>query len=242
MDPGRARPASPASWNRFSYTRNRPMNLTDPTGLVDNATVKYDWETTVGLRNSKLVPATIDLGATLAACADWTNPFEVGSATGEAVAAGDSTGQIALAVAKDAVRGLSAATLVVSGVQLARGVAAAMASTRIAQAGTRATVVHGALDPIAQGQRTTAVLETSGPRIVAGGGRDLTPAQRALLGPGEVGARLPGAHAEVTALQEAAARQVTPEVLVTTRAICPECQAAIEATGGQLVSPTAATW
>jgi hypothetical protein len=61
---------------------------------------------------------------------------------------------------------------------------------------TRAGEVHGALHPVAQRMRTTAVLETSGGRVVAGGGPDLTPAQRALLGPGESAARLPGAHAE----------------------------------------------
>jgi hypothetical protein len=36
--------------------------------------------------------------------------------------------------------------------------------------------------------------------VVAGGGSNLTPAQRALLGPGEVASRLPRAHAGVTAL------------------------------------------
>jgi hypothetical protein len=74
----------------------------------------------------------------------------------------------------------------------------------------RAGEIHSALHPIAQEMRTTAVLETNGGRIVAGGGPDLTPAQRALLGAGETLARLPGAHAEVTALTHAAETGLTP--------------------------------
>jgi hypothetical protein len=66
---------------------------------------------------------------------------------------------------------------------------------------TRVSQIHGVLDRIAQKQRTTTILETTdGTRIVATGGRDLTPAQKALLGPGDVGAKLPRAHAELTAL------------------------------------------
>ena len=60
----------------------------------------------------------------------------------------------------------------------------------------RATEVHGALDPIAANMRTTAVPRTSGDTFVAGGVRALSPAQRALLRPGETAARLPGVHAK----------------------------------------------
>ena len=106
----------------------------------------------------------------------------------------------------------------------------------------RAGQVHGALHPVAQRMRTTAVLETSGGRVVAGGGPDLTPAQRALLGPREVAARLPGAHAEVTALTHARQAGLTPQAMAVTRAICPQCAAAIEAGGGTMTSPTTALW
>jgi RHS repeat-associated protein len=107
---------------------------------------------------------------------------------------------------------------------------------------TRASEVHGALHPVAQRMRATAVLETSGGRVVAGGGPDLTPAQRALLGPGESAARLPGAHAEVTALTHAQQAGVTPQAMAVTRTICPQCAAAIEASGGTVTSPTTAVW
>jgi tRNA(Arg) A34 adenosine deaminase TadA len=106
----------------------------------------------------------------------------------------------------------------------------------------RAGQVHDVLDPIAQAQRTTAILRTDAGDIIAGGARDLTPAQRALLGPGEVAAKLPGAHAEVTALRHATGAGWSPEAMAVTRAICPQCAAAIVASGGTLTSPTTAIW
>lgn len=106
----------------------------------------------------------------------------------------------------------------------------------------RATEIHNALDPIAQGMRTTAVLETDLGRIIAGGARDLSPAQRALLGPGEIAARAPGAHAEVTALDAAAKIGATPSELAVTRTICDQCAAIIESRGGTLTSPTTAVF
>ena len=90
--------------------------------------------------------------------------------------------------------------------------------------------------------RTTAVLDTAGGRVVAGGGPDLTPAQRAALGPGEIGASVPNAHAEVTALTHAQNAGLAPKAMAVTRAICAECTVAIETSGGRLTSPTTAVW
>jgi len=118
-------------------------------------------------------------------------------------------------------------------------VGASRAAPGLAQ---RAAQVHGTLDPIAQAQRTTAVLQTNGGRVIAGGARDLTPAQRALLGPGEIAAKLPGAHAEVTAIQAARGAGLTPQAMAVTRPICPQCATAIEASGGTVTSPTTAIW
>jgi hypothetical protein len=105
-----------------------------------------------------------------------------------------------------------------------------------------ANQIHGVLDPIAQAQRTTAVLETNAGRVVAGGARGLTPAQRAMLGPGEMAARMPGAHAEVTALTHAQGAGMNPWALEATRAFCPQCAAAIEGSGGTLTGPASAVW
>jgi tRNA(Arg) A34 adenosine deaminase TadA len=90
--------------------------------------------------------------------------------------------------------------------------------------------------------RTTAVLETDIGRIVAGGARDLAPAQRGLLVGGEIATQAPGVHAEITALQAAAKLGATPREIAVSRAICPQCAVAIEASGGTLTSPTTAIW
>ena len=65
---------------------------------------------------------------------------------------------------------------------------------------SRVDELQGALDPIAQNSRTSAVLSTEeGTDILASGGRDLSPAQRALANEGDILARSPGAHAEIWA-------------------------------------------
>jgi RHS repeat-associated protein len=103
--------------------------------------------------------------------------------------------------------------------------------------------LHNKLDPIAQNSRTTAMLETSnGTRVAASGGRDLTRAQRAALTSDEVAARMPGAHAEVTALEHASANGLKPLQLNASRPFCAGCTRAIEQAGGQVVSPSHAIW
>lgn len=90
---------------------------------------------------------------------------------------------------------------------------------------------------------TTEVLETKeGTRMAAGGTRDLSPAQRAALQPGEVAAKLPKAHAEVTALDHAAKNGLTPSRISTSNKICPDCARAVERSGGKVTHPKTATW
>ena len=90
--------------------------------------------------------------------------------------------------------------------------------------------------------RTTAVLETDGGRIVASGGKDLVPIQRALLNEREFEAKLPDIHAEITALEYASKNGMLPQALAVTRKICPDCVTAIERSGGRITSPTTAIW
>jgi len=106
----------------------------------------------------------------------------------------------------------------------------------------RTKEIHNVLDGVAQKSRTTAVLETDAGRIIAGGARDLSPAQRAALGRGEIAAKAPRVHAEVTALDKAASIGATPSELAVTRTICPECIAVIMSLGGRLTSPTTAVF
>lgn len=106
----------------------------------------------------------------------------------------------------------------------------------------RAKEIHSVLDKVARKLRTTAVLETDAGRIVAGGTRDLSPPQRVALKQGEIAAKAPNLHAEVTALNEAASIGATPSELAVTRTICPECVALIESLGGRLTSRTTAVF
>jgi hypothetical protein len=113
-----------------------------------------------------------------------------------------------------------------------------------ASAASRVEDLQGVLDPIAQNSRTSAVLNTEeGTDVLASGGRDLSPAQRALANEDDLLARMPGAHAEVTALEAAWKAGLTPSEMAVSRLICPECQAFIENSGGT-ISPggMGATW
>jgi len=97
----------------------------------------------------------------------------------------------------------------------------------------RVDELQGALDPIAQNSRTSAVLSTEeGTGILASGARDLSPAQRALANEGDILARSPGAHAEITALEAAEKAGLTPSEIAVSRPMCLECHAAMEALCG----------
>jgi hypothetical protein len=132
---------------------------------------------------------------------------------------------------------LSGGRGVVSGAVEGEGAVGAAPRTPIA---TRVEEIHGMLKPIEQIRfRTTAILDTrEGTRIVAQGTRDISRAHEATLQPGEVAARLPRAHAEITALTYAAKHGLTPAEIAVSRPFCPEgtCTRAIEAAGGRLTS------
>jgi RHS repeat-associated protein len=124
-------------------------------------------------------------------------------------------------------------TAAVQGVRAAEGTEALVA---------RAEQIHGALDTTAQGMRTTAVLDTSAGRIVASGGRDLTPGQKALLQAGEMFNNAPGVHAEVTAITGARQIGAQLQAIGTTRDFCPFCIDYIEQSGGVITGPRTAVW
>jgi hypothetical protein len=113
--------------------------------------------------------------------------------------------------------------------------AAAARAKEIAALTERATQVHGALEEIAGRLRTTAILSTDGKTIIGGGRRDLDPVQKALIQPGEIAAKLPGAHAEITVLAKAKKEGLTPRTLVSTRRICDQCRSAIDDADGVLI-------
>ena len=90
------------------------------------------------------------------------------------------------------------------------------------------------LDPVAQGMRTTAVIETaSGGRFVASSEKLLSPAQRASLRAGEQAVRGGSvkAHAEVNGVRAAQAAGQRPIAVGASRPICPECQSFLSGMG-----------
>jgi hypothetical protein len=126
----------------------------------------------------------------------------------------------------------------------AEQIALASNTTRLA---ARADELHSVLDPIAQTSRTSAVLGTTSSEgsavdVLAGGVRDLSPAQRALANPGDRLARLAGAHAEPTALKAASEASLTPRAIATTWDICPSCKSLLEESGATLTGPRTAVW
>jgi RHS repeat-associated protein len=125
----------------------------------------------------------------------------------------------------------------------ASGAGASGAAAETARLEARAGELQGALDPLAQNRRTAAALGThEGTDVLAGGGRDLNPAQRALAGEGDVLARSPGAHAEVTAVKGAQGVGLTPQGIAASRPFCPDCVNFLEGTGATIMSPTTAWW
>lgn len=112
-----------------------------------------------------------------------------------------------------------------------------------ARIASRADELTGALDPIAQTRRTSAVMSTrEGADVLAGGGVDLSPAQRALAQGGDVLGRMRGAHAEITAMDAAGKAGLTPWQMAVSRPICPACQAAIEGSGGTVAPGGTFAW
>ncbi len=112
-----------------------------------------------------------------------------------------------------------------------------------ARLASRADELTSVLDPIAQNSRTSAALGTrEGADVLAGGGRDLNPAQRALARDGDILARSPGDHAEVTALRETTNRGLTPRDIGTSRDICPDCRAVLEESGATVTGQRTASW
>lgn len=78
--------------------------------------------------------------------------------------------------------------------------------------------------------------------VLAGGARDLGPSQRGLAKAGEILARAPGEHAEVTALRAAMERGLQPRAIAATRDFCPACRRALEDSGAQILGPRTAVW
>jgi len=155
----------------------------------------------------------------------------VGFGAGKVLAAGGS--KVIGAFARDAAEGAEEA----AGSGLSR------LTAEEARLPGRADELADALDPIARNHRTPAAMSTAeGRDVLAGGVRDLSPAQRALAGEDDVLAKMPGEHAEVTGMKKAAEEGLTPTAIGTSRDICTSCRAALEESGATIISARFAAW
>ena len=112
--------------------------------------------------------------------------------------------------------------------------AGGVSAARQAMLDARAAEIHGALHPIAQRMRTTAVTETStGTRIVTSSEGKLSKGQRGALTTGEIeGSGTAGTHAEIQGLQNAIASGQLPTGVGVSRAPCPgQCNPILQALG-----------
>lgn len=132
-----------------------------------------------------------------------------------------------------------ATTVVVSG--MTSGAANTTATTARLEA--CASELHHVLDPIAQNSRTTAALSTrERTDVLASGGRDLSPAQRALAHKGDQLPWSPGVHAEVTAVTSARTAGLTTEGIAASRPFCNARTNFLQDAGATITSPTTAWW
>jgi len=225
-------PTDPQSWNLYTYTRNNPLRYVDPNG-------QGAWDifkgAAVGAANfvGNTVTATVQTAYALSpvgAATGATQQF-VGGAI-DYVATGISAYQEnwGAGVADQlTAQGEQGAMEVVTEAVLTGGAAATIevgaTSGTSSRLGGRAQEIHGALDPIAQGKRTTAVAQTSeGQTLVATSSRTtLTPAQRSTLKPGETIAKgKVSTHAERKIVD--AAKPGTVKQMAVTREPCPTCK------------------
>jgi RHS repeat-associated protein len=244
--------ANPQSLNSYSYANDNPVSGKDPDGLSAQTALQGPLSRLQAVLVSLLTlisqPSFVTYTqATQAGFANASHPIQSAQSFASGVYSyGASTGSALKTIGRSdsgdyllGQRAVDVAALVaLRGVPL--GAAADSDAVLLAE---RAKEVTGVLDPIAASMRTTAVLRTNAGDIVAGGGKDLTKAQIASLKPGESPATpMPGSHAEVTAITSAINSGSTPQVIGVSRAICPQCQAFIESTGGNLKDSFTATW
>ena len=105
----------------------------------------------------------------------------------------------------------------------------------------RAEEIHGALHPIAQTMRTTAVADVTNSggtisRLVSSSENSLSPAQRAVLQPGETAVSGSG-HAEQTILNHAMQNGQVVNSMGVSRAPCAICAQMLKDAGVDVAGP-----
>jgi hypothetical protein len=105
----------------------------------------------------------------------------------------------------------------------------------------RAQEIHGALDPIAQSMRTTAVADVTNANgtsstLVSSSNNTLAPAQRAVLQSGETAVSGSG-HAEATILNAAQKNGQTVNTMGVSRTPCASCAQKLKDAGVDVAGP-----
>jgi RHS repeat-associated protein len=131
--------------------------------------------------------------------------------------------------------GLTAGTAALPG---AKGAGAVVEDTNLA---TRAQEIHGALDPIAQNMRSTAVANVTNAdgtvsTLVSSSRNTVAPAQRAVLQPGETAVSGAG-HAEETIMNAAQQNGQTVNSMGVSRPPCPSCAQKLDQAGVKVQRP-----
>lgn len=274
-DPLPAVPGTPTATNPYHYANNNPTNQLDPLGLrpmTDADLSAYREAHSQGFFDRAgqwlgdnweyIAAGAMIVGGVALMFTGVGGPVGlalIGAASGALLGGGISiasqkatTGQVNWGqVLRDGAIG--GATGALGGAAFGAAAKAAQTYASSARFGQQAALVnradelHGALDPIAASQRTSAVLRTTDEAgetvdVLAAGGRDLIPAQRAVARPGDVLARSPGEHAEVTALKEAAEQGLQPSGIAASRPFCGNCRVRLEESGATITGPRTAGW
>jgi len=252
---------NPQSLNLYAYVGNNPLLHADLDGhcwplsacvaavnnFFDRAVQKNtDMAAKVG-GPAAAAAVSFQAGVGASAVKMLTSPLTVGSATGSCMGgSGCSAGGWAKAVGGDALKAAAIAAPVAGVLAKAAGAltgtaeATSTAETAQALAG-RAEQIHGALDPIAQNMRTTAVANVTNAdgtasTLVSSSRNALAPAQRAVLQEGE--APVSGAgHAEETILNAAQQNGQAVNAMGVSRTPCPSCAQKLDAAGVTVSGP-----
>ncbi len=228
----------PQSLNLYGYVRNIPTSLIDGdghgwwadfgSGLYDSTVgsvvqiVVHPINTAVGLGHAVAHPIN-----TAVAIGKATAATVKAAAHGDGKAIGQAVGTVVSAVATAGAGKLATSAL--------KGAEVAGTAAESANLATRASEIHGVLDPIAQRMRTTAVASvTNGDgavsTVAASSRNTLAPAQRAVLQEGETAVSGAG-HAEETLLNSAQQNGQTVNNMGVTRNPCPTCQQKLDQAG-----------
>jgi RHS repeat-associated protein len=250
-------PSSAEGLNRYSYTRNDPSSLVDRDGHdfwsfiislfeQEHTKTKLEEHLAKGNTGPEAERELYRLQAEAAAAREYHTDVNVAIIVNQlAFGFGDESTPPTSGPTSPTPGAKPAAPPKVPKVAAPEPVVAPVPSPQAANAQrlqTRATEVHAGLDPIAQEMRTTAAIQARKPNgelvdvLSAGAARDLSPGQRAVLRPGELAAKLPGADAEMTGLSFITKQGWDPVAGGISRDACPVCRYMIEASGGVFIN------